>query len=189
MPLKWVYPEVAFRHKGVTIFHTYRNDDAGDVSDNWYTTDQSTLEDSSFDVRDLKRSLKDKLHTNCNRDDIFRAGIEAGLIKSPEGVDYYSKHIIVHYTFTKGEHCFTARPAILDMHPDADVEEIIHLHFEDFFGDGTYKNGNSYFDALGEVAITINRWEEISLNDVEIMESHGTQVWGRRTFNESGDAF
>jgi len=186
-----VYPEVAFRHKGVTIFHTYKDDDGENVSDYWYTTEQNDPEAGIFDIRDLKRSLKDKLHTNCSRDDILRAGIDAHLIKTPEGVDHYSKYVIVQYTFRCGEYEFSARPAILDMHPDADIPDIIHMHFEEFWGEDTYQEdegSDTYFCPTGEVALTVNSYLEISLNDVEVMERHGANVWGRRTFdNVSGE--
>jgi len=190
MPRKWVYPEVAFTYKGVTIFHAYKDGDYENVSADWYGLDQGEDELAEFDVRELKAQLKGTLHTNCSRDDVFRAAIDAGLLKNPENIDHYSKHVIVRYVIRCGEYEFNANPAILDMHPDADVADIVHMHFADFWGEETYQedeDSSTFFCPTGEVALTISSFLEISLNDVEVMQAHGTHVWGRRTFDAVSD--
>lgn len=53
---EWVAPEKLLKHKGVTVYHTYKDDEI-DQSQRWYhfVTDESDGEDgdSAFDVRDL----------------------------------------------------------------------------------------------------------------------------------------
>ena len=56
MPYKtiWVEPEVFLEHNGVTVYHTYRDDDF-DQGANWYwfRLDQEENDEGKFDIRDL----------------------------------------------------------------------------------------------------------------------------------------
>jgi len=91
MPQKWIDPELFFRYKGVSIFHTYKNDNANGVKFYWYTTDPIEPEDSngySFDVRELP------LPAGCLASDaiyhqaIIKNAIDNGLLTLPEYVEY-----------------------------------------------------------------------------------------------------
>lgn len=50
MPMTWIEPEVAFSHRGIDIYHCYKDSDALTC---WYNADISEDEDYAFDVRDL----------------------------------------------------------------------------------------------------------------------------------------
>ena len=56
MPYKpiWVEPEVFLEHNGVTVYHTYRDDDI-DQGANWYwfRLDQEENDEGKFYIRDL----------------------------------------------------------------------------------------------------------------------------------------
>ena len=64
MPYDWVEPEKFMEHRGLTVYHIYRNDSYADgTSDYWYTfsiqgceTD-SHGEEGTFDVRDLPKYI------------------------------------------------------------------------------------------------------------------------------------
>ena len=51
MPNAWVEPEVFMEHSGVTIYHTYNNDDINNKMAYHYTVDIS--EQSHFDIRNI----------------------------------------------------------------------------------------------------------------------------------------
>lgn len=50
MPMTWIEPAVAFSHRGVEIYHSYKGSDALEY---WYSTDVSEDEEYDFDVRNL----------------------------------------------------------------------------------------------------------------------------------------
>lgn len=55
---KWIEPEVAVHHRDITVFHTYRDNEADQRMSFWFvidTDDLCEIEDSSnyFDVRTL----------------------------------------------------------------------------------------------------------------------------------------
>ena len=55
MPYKtiWVEPEVFLEHNGVTVYHTYRDDDFEQGADwYWFRLDQGG-DESEFDIRDV----------------------------------------------------------------------------------------------------------------------------------------
>lgn len=52
----WRAPGIFLVHRGITVYHTHRHDDAADIiNDYWYTLDQRAMEDSGrhFDLRDF----------------------------------------------------------------------------------------------------------------------------------------
>ena len=53
MPMTWIEPEVLTTHRGVTVYHTYKNDCIEDRMTYWYSTDPMDSEDFCFDVREL----------------------------------------------------------------------------------------------------------------------------------------
>lgn len=69
MPYAWVEPDVAVEHNGVTIYHTYKEDDYNQRLFYWYTVDQG--ESSSFDIRDLPEYDRTLSH-----EDILRRAID-----------------------------------------------------------------------------------------------------------------
>lgn len=76
--LTWVEPEVVLTHNGVTIYHTYKNDevDQGQMQF-WFTTDGfSDVDEFKFDVRDLP--------AKSNPEETLRHAIDAGILKQPE---------------------------------------------------------------------------------------------------------
>lgn len=60
MPYTWVKPKVALAHRGVKIYHVYKNDNADEgVREYWYGWSPCCTDsgDDSFDVRDLADML------------------------------------------------------------------------------------------------------------------------------------
>ena len=56
MPYKtiWVEPEVFLEHSGVTVYHTYKDDDIEQgASWYWFRLDQEENDEGEFDIRDL----------------------------------------------------------------------------------------------------------------------------------------
>ena len=51
---QWVAPEVFLTHNGVTIYHTYKDDDWEQGPQTyWFVTDEMASQDDGFDVREL----------------------------------------------------------------------------------------------------------------------------------------
>lgn len=78
MAYKWIDPEVFIKHKCVTIYHVYRNDDIDQGRRKfWYTTDPygGECNDCSFDIRELKSYSPEKSH-----EQIIREAIDIGEI-------------------------------------------------------------------------------------------------------------
>ena len=82
MPTTWVMPEVFLRHKGVTIWHIYKNNHADqgkrDYLFGW--DDCCSDEADCFDVRDLPNPKKLDLSKDKNRRTVIKAAIEAGIV-------------------------------------------------------------------------------------------------------------
>ena len=56
MPYKtvWVEPEVFLEHNGVTVYHTYRDDDIEQGANwFWFRLDQEEDDEGKFDIRDV----------------------------------------------------------------------------------------------------------------------------------------
>lgn len=53
MPMSWVVPETFLSYKGVTVYHTYKDDMADHRLEFWFTTDYEENPDFNFDVRTL----------------------------------------------------------------------------------------------------------------------------------------
>jgi len=54
MPMKYIEPVRAGCHKGVFIYHVYKDGMADEPSDHWYTTSVTEDPDFEFDVREIK---------------------------------------------------------------------------------------------------------------------------------------
>ena len=68
MPYKWVDPKVFVKWKGVTVYHTYRNDDANNAWFYHFTTNSAGAEgddENSFDIRELPVVANPKNQTKC----------------------------------------------------------------------------------------------------------------------------
>jgi hypothetical protein len=86
---EWIDNEVALEHKGVTIYHVYKNDD-GDCGARTYCFGMTPLatdvgeDDGEFDVRELKE-WKDNPSRSCQSEihilTILRLAINHGTIK------------------------------------------------------------------------------------------------------------
>lgn len=66
MPMEWVEPELFLEHKGVEVYHIYKDDDAGNGPRTyWYGTSMAASDCGSdnFDVRELPmwKALSGKL--------------------------------------------------------------------------------------------------------------------------------
>lgn len=82
MPTKWVPPKVFLKYKGVTVYHTYRNDDIEmPHRDYWYGWREDCCEErDSFDVRDLPNPHRYDLDTDQGKRAVLREVIDAGIV-------------------------------------------------------------------------------------------------------------
>lgn len=118
MPDTWIEPELYLFHKGVAIYHCYRNNYyEGGVMGNWYTTD-ITEQGPAFDIRNLS-----VYQPNADHKTILEAAIDKGELKAPE--DAYKplvKEVNLLITFPELNerpeilHCMTA--------PDVNAAEL-----------------------------------------------------------------
>lgn len=87
---EWQEPEVFLEHNGVTVYHTYKDDDIEQGPRTyWFVTGKHEGEDEAFDVRDLETPSRDRLygHTESLSEAIraiLREAIDAGLIQATE---------------------------------------------------------------------------------------------------------
>ena len=88
MPLDWVEPEVAVRHNGKVIYHTYKNDmmQSGS-SECWFTADPSRTdrEDAeAFDYRELKAY---EASPSDDYRDVLKLALETGEIEGDDSFE------------------------------------------------------------------------------------------------------
>ena len=90
MPYKtvWVEPEVFLEHEGVTVYHTYKDDDFEQGARwYWFTLQEVGGEDEgAFDIRglDTDNLLANRPpHNSDPRRAVLRNAIDKGLLKSP----------------------------------------------------------------------------------------------------------
>ena len=86
--------ELFFEHRGVKIFHAYKDEFSDIPLDFWYCTSASAPADSTyeFDVRDLPHYAGDPLRASPDEHaTAIKAAIDAGLLRSeaPFGEDAY----------------------------------------------------------------------------------------------------
>lgn len=79
MPYAWVEPELFISHNGVSVYHTYKDEnmDAGRLEYH-YTTDIGEQSSYEFDIRDLPSYRPKTKHSK-----IIKRAIEMGEIKNP----------------------------------------------------------------------------------------------------------
>lgn len=78
---QWIEPELFLKHKGVYVYHCYKDEDWNqEALLFWYTTDEDEDEEYQFDVRKLPvpPSVDKKDHTA-----IIRHAIDHNLLKGP----------------------------------------------------------------------------------------------------------
>jgi len=81
MPMSWEPPEIFVEHKGVIIFHVYKDDEMQNGQrEYWYTTSESGGEGSGFefDVRELPE------YDSTDHEGTVKKAIEAGLLIQDE---------------------------------------------------------------------------------------------------------
>ena len=83
---KWVPPDLFLEHKGVKIYHAYKNDEYEDPFHYWFsTTAERDLEsECDFDVRGLDWFDEEKVDRMDDQDAIkeaIRRGIDEGVIR------------------------------------------------------------------------------------------------------------
>ena len=89
MPLKYVEPEVFLIHRGMFVYHTYK-DTITNRRECWFSTDNCEEDDDfQFDVRDVfhclfKRSVPSVPEDDGpSKDEIIRMGLDQGYISVP----------------------------------------------------------------------------------------------------------
>jgi len=78
MPMKWVPPEAYLMHRGITIYHTYKEGSFEQRWEYWYTTSETESDDYEFDARDLPGE--------GSSDTKIRNAIDKKLLKLPKEV-------------------------------------------------------------------------------------------------------
>lgn len=91
MPFVWQDPEIALIHRGVTIYHTYKDYSPDNMSFYWYTFSSVEPDEDAFDVRDLPQKTRDYSKFK-EHPDIIRTAIENGDLKVPEEFQPECKH-------------------------------------------------------------------------------------------------
>jgi len=89
MPYKseWVKKDVALEYKGVTVYHSYKDDDYTQQLEYWYSLDDNDCDDeSSFDVRSIKMSLK-----GTSAIEILKQAIDEGILESDMSIEEIEK--------------------------------------------------------------------------------------------------
>lgn len=88
MPYKteWVEPEIFLTHKGVTVWHCYKDGEYDRMLHYWFTVTKVDLADyddgeHEFDVRELK-AFRPEL--DDDPDAVIRAAIDSGELKQGE---------------------------------------------------------------------------------------------------------
>jgi len=82
MPMMWVDAYEFLTHKGVTIYHSYKNDDVDQgPREFWYCLLPWHGEDEAFDVRDLSTWYNDPEGTDIKK--VLRDAINKGELKAP----------------------------------------------------------------------------------------------------------
>lgn len=84
MPREWVPPEEFVSHKGISIFHVYKDDEMQNgPREFWYTTSENDGEGSGFefDVRNLPD------YDSSDHEGTVKKAIEAGLLIQDEEPD------------------------------------------------------------------------------------------------------
>ena len=72
MPLVWKRPETFLTYQGITVYHTYKDDNWNDRMEYWYSTDptESDDDDYEFDIRNLKEYNPEKSHRDIIKEAI-----------------------------------------------------------------------------------------------------------------------
>ncbi len=92
MPLLWEDPEIALIHRGVRIYHMYKNDDSIIILPYHYSFG-TRQDDPSFDVRDHRCPHDRNVHGRTkNHPDIIRLAIERGDLEVPKECQPDCKH-------------------------------------------------------------------------------------------------
>jgi len=108
MPNKWVPAEVFVSHEGVTIYHTYIDDDmeAGRCDDRYGWDDHCYGDYQTFAIDDLPNPDGHDVDTEDGRKAVIREAIDIGIL-TQDGVANYRAEISVCGTcgkeFTEGE--------------------------------------------------------------------------------------
>jgi hypothetical protein len=82
MPYKtiWIPPAIALHHEGVTVYHSYKDNDLGcGAYDSWFTLDREHAEDTEFSLPELARRLGMDPGLIIP---VLKAAIDKGLLKN-----------------------------------------------------------------------------------------------------------
>jgi len=85
MPDKWVPPEEFLTHRGITIYHTYKNANINERSEYWYTADVKEEQEYEFDVRELKMPASIPVKDHKIK---IKHNIELKTLRLPDDISY-----------------------------------------------------------------------------------------------------
>ncbi len=86
MPMIWTEPETFFVHRGVSVYHIYKDDDwESGVRTYWFTLDPTAGDnsDEEFDVRALSTHTSDLFIKQT-----IKEALDSGELELPEGVEF-----------------------------------------------------------------------------------------------------
>lgn len=153
MPLVWQDPEVALTHRGVKVYHTYKDNDAGHRLMYWYSFYKSYDEEREFDVRSLFSQLghDGEFETEEGRRRIIRMALEGGILVVPD--DCVSRCPHEHLCIDR--YVVDNAAAQVELDRDADTGKVLGFQFNRLDGEVTVPD--FYCEDCGE-AFT---WEEV----------------------------
>lgn len=151
MPLSWQDPEVALTHRGVRVYHTYKDDDIENRNEYWYSF-YMAADDGEFDVRNLVGPELDGNFTNEEgRRRIIRMAIEHGILAVPD--DCVPE--CPHENLCIDRYIVDNAAATVELDRDSNTGEVFGLQFNRL--DGEVKEPEFYCEDCGETFT----WEQV----------------------------
>jgi len=144
MPLGWIDPEVALVHRGVPIYHTYKDDDIENRMEYWYSFYVAS-ETEAFDVRNLVADGRDgDVTKEDERQKIIRLAIEQGALAVPDDC----KPDCPHENLCVDEYAVSGAAACATLDRDAHTGQVIGFQVNRL--DGEMKEVHFYCEDCGE---------------------------------------
>jgi hypothetical protein len=150
MPLVWQDPEVALIHRGVKVYHTYKDDNIDCCNAYWYSFHMGS-EEESFDVRNLRCPHDCVIEEEKWRQRVIRIAIERGELVVPEEF----LPACTHENLCVDSYVVTGAAAPVELDRDCSSVQVFGFQFNRLDGDaGKY---TFYCEDCGEAF----EWEQV----------------------------
>jgi len=90
---EWVSRDIALQHKGVVVYHAYRDNDYEEEMENWFSLVEDGNDFDDFDHRDI--SLNGPI-LDSSTHGIIKQAIDEGILKNGMDRDDIEKAIATH---------------------------------------------------------------------------------------------